>query len=105
MSEYRKIILDAQILARSPDEIAKYIEGRSKDNSEDSGADFEAKLLCLGDRRIDLALAQNCIFAETAQSLFFRNAEDIPLRLSILSNEKVGSWLGLYFHIPYALFL
>jgi hypothetical protein len=104
MSEYHKIIREAQILASSPYEIVRYIEGRSRDNLEDGGADFESKLLAIADRRIDLALAQHCIFAETAQSLFFRDADDIALRLSVLSNEKIGRHLRLDERIPYALF-
>lgn len=104
MSDYRQIIREAQILASSPDEIVRYIEARSRDNLEDSGDGFEAKLLGIGDRRIDLALAEHCIFAETAQALFFRDVDDIALRLSVLSNEKIGGHLGLDDRIPYALF-
>jgi hypothetical protein len=104
MSEYQKIIREAQILASSHYEIVRYIEGRSRDNLEDGGTDFESKLLAIADRRIDLALAQHCIFAETAQYLFFRDADDIALRLSILSNEKIGEYLHVDEHMPYALF-
>lgn len=104
MSEYKQIIREAQILASSPCEIVRYIEGRSRDNLEDSGEDFETKLLCLKDRRIDLALAQHCVWAETAKTLFFRDTEDLVLKLSVLTNEKIGKYEGLYASIPYAIF-
>lgn len=104
MSEYQQIIREAQILASSPCEIVKYIEGRSRDNLEDSGEDFETRLLCLKDRRIDLALAQHCVWAETAKTLFFRDTEDLVLKLSVLTNEKIGKYEGLDETIPYAIF-
>ncbi len=104
MSEYQQIIREAQILASSPCEIVRYIEGRSRDNLEDGGEDFETKLLCLKDRRIDLALAQHCVWAETAKTLFFRDTEDLVLKLSVLTNEKIGEYEGLDETIPYAIF-
>ena len=104
MSEYQQIIREAQILASSPCEIVRYIEGRSRDNLEDSGEDFETKLLCLKDRRIDLALAQHCVWAETAKTLFFRDTEDLVLKLSVLTNKKIGKYECLDQTMPYAIF-
>lgn len=104
MSEYQQIIREAQILASNSDEIVRYIEGRSRDNLEDSGEDFETKLLRLKNRRIDLALAQHCVWGETAKTLFFRDTEDLVLKLSVLTNEKIGRYLRLDERIPYAIF-
>ena len=104
MSEYQQIIREAQILASSSDEIVKYIEGRSRYNLEDSGEDFETKLLAISERRIDLALAQHCVWAETAKTLFFKDAENLVLKLSVLTNEKIGKYERLDETMPYAIF-
>lgn len=86
---------EAILLASSNAAVADYLvkrgtEARKRRWDDGISEKTEAALLERGDRLIDLRLAEYCLFSSTAQTLFFRDADDWALRSLILSNEAMA---------------
>lgn len=94
------ILLEAKLALCPPEMAAESLEKRSLELTKPGSPNLiwdeehEQFLLKFEHPLVDLVLAKNCIWVETASILFARNRNILPVKLALFSNLSVGGRLA-----------
>lgn len=107
MRSYKTIIIEAELLASSPESVHQYLKARASKSKDELWADpvdrdTEEALRLRQEPFVDLSLAMHARYVNTVKPLFSLSEPGSPIRLAILSNRAFGTTVVSRF--PGALF-